>query len=622
MQKFSKGVNMFSLDKGVCLMVLAVMLVTTPTQSKPRSESSDQVSDLEKKLEDMERKMSLLTKQVMMQQSEFEERIRSDGQSGLKQNRVLVGGTRPYFYDSTTGDRHAAIHDHANHIRTIGMGEVVAVLNGIEFKTRHNDYKLRMPSTTQTKFRKMEDVPFPDVPPEVLSKSTVDEQIEEMRAWFKAWKDSDHSTRDYRKYFKPVLCYLEGYWKNTDNTGKVEEPFQSDRHYIDASTWHELLRRNSFSAYSGRKDAGENLAFLPTKIVDYVNDTIPVYAQWNYRIACHPLKHQVPLYGFRMIDDFNARMRRRAKREGFSGTRAARFQLNPNLRGDINRRTWNKYELLTFLDYLDVLMEEVPGLDNYSANLTDTTYGEPAYHFWTINENRKQQGPLNTGFYHRWYKEFVLGAMGTNMRRRGFSDPSVFMSMTSHPQIAPMSVETCNKVNGQKVCKTYSQRWTYAIPLEIIYTTPLSKWNPYNIEYKGLINTPYANTVRHWQRNGVKTKAKAFNGTNSNTYYMTPVEFFSTTQNKEQDSADTGTKSHGVGVLDRNGTVRSVVASGHNIILPHIPGVGKIRQRWPIAPLHGEGSGIWKQMDALKDVLMQWNTYQDLLPEHFKFFCN
>ena len=40
----------------------------------------------------------------------------------------------------------ASIHDHANNIRTVGMGEFVAVLNGVEFRTRHNDYRLYMPS--------------------------------------------------------------------------------------------------------------------------------------------------------------------------------------------------------------------------------------------------------------------------------------------------------------------------------------------------------------------------------------------------------------------------------------------------------------------------------------------
>lgn len=61
----------------------------------------------------------------------------------------------------------AAIHDHSNSATTIGMGEVIAVLNGVEFRTRHNDYKLMMPSTKSRVYGDTEKIPFPEVPPEV-----------------------------------------------------------------------------------------------------------------------------------------------------------------------------------------------------------------------------------------------------------------------------------------------------------------------------------------------------------------------------------------------------------------------------------------------------------------------
>ena len=53
-----------------------------------------------------------------------------------------------------------------------------------------------------------------------------------------AFKNQDHSVRDYRKYFKPVLCYMEGGW--TTNTHTIEEPFFSDRHQLEASSWFDL----------------------------------------------------------------------------------------------------------------------------------------------------------------------------------------------------------------------------------------------------------------------------------------------------------------------------------------------------------------------------------------------
>ena len=62
-----------------------------------------------------------------------------------------------------------------------------------------------------------------------------------------AWKNQDHSHRDYRKYFKPVLSYLEGGW--TTNTKTLEEPFFSDRHHIDASSWFDLQDKVIFFYY-------------------------------------------------------------------------------------------------------------------------------------------------------------------------------------------------------------------------------------------------------------------------------------------------------------------------------------------------------------------------------------
>ena len=55
----------------------------------------------------------------------------------------------------------------------LSPGEFVAVLNGVEFRTRHNDYKLRSSSTSSKNFNAIEDVKFPDVPPQVKNKKTV-----------------------------------------------------------------------------------------------------------------------------------------------------------------------------------------------------------------------------------------------------------------------------------------------------------------------------------------------------------------------------------------------------------------------------------------------------------------
>ena len=59
------------------------------------------------------------------------------------------------------------------------------VLNGVEFRTRHNDYRLRKPAQHSKNYNEMENIVYPKVPPEVLNKKTVHEQIMEMREWFK-----------------------------------------------------------------------------------------------------------------------------------------------------------------------------------------------------------------------------------------------------------------------------------------------------------------------------------------------------------------------------------------------------------------------------------------------------
>lgn len=151
----------------------------------------------------------------------------------------IVGGEN-YYSNTHSGRRFCSIHDHSNNIRTVGMGEFIGVLNGVEFRTRHNDYRLYRPSKTSKDYHKQEEVPFPDVPPEVTNAGDIQAQISEMKEWFKAWTTGDSSVRDYTKYFKPVLTYLEGAWTLGKKDGSIDEPFSSDRHHIDAKSWLDL----------------------------------------------------------------------------------------------------------------------------------------------------------------------------------------------------------------------------------------------------------------------------------------------------------------------------------------------------------------------------------------------
>ena len=540
--------------------------------------------------------ITVLTRQVMMQQLMAEESIRATGDSGIKQLRTSNMGTRPYFSATHINSRSVnAIHDHSQNWRTVGMGEVDVVMNGLEFRTRHNDFQLKKPHHSKKKYGATEYVEYPEVPPEVLAKKNLEDQVEEMREWFKAWRDQDYSKRDYRKYFKPVLCYMEGMWTQTSDA--IEEPFFSDRHFVDASTWWDLTEKVRFTAYTGRKSNKENYSFLPTKIMNLINnDTEPVFAQWNYKILCAPVG-DIPTKYFRIIDDLSARIITGDTLEDYSQTRKARFTLS-----DFSSKN-KEMERQCRYCYLDTLMEKIPGKDNYPGKLADNAFGIYAEHFQRKGER------LNTAYYHGRYQGNKAGAMGTVKRNRGFADVNVFMAQTTQTKIPSLKVTDC--VDG--VCTDYEQRWTYAIPLEIIYLTPLYNWNPHKLSFTSDKKSAEYDEVVADGRNGGHSKEKAYKGTRDNVFYRTPEELFMGAEEDERDPADTSKGT--VSVLDPKGTPRKVMASGTRIFLPNMPGVGKLRIRYPISPVHNEGNHIYKEVEALKDIVMRMSTYQHMLRE-------
>ena len=102
---------------------------------------------------------------MMLQLLAFEESQRSFFDFEVKQVRHSIEGTRNYHADTHgNGWRVVAIHDHSNNERTVGMEEFVGILNGVEFRTRHNDYGLRMPSRSSSKWHAVENLPWPRSP--------------------------------------------------------------------------------------------------------------------------------------------------------------------------------------------------------------------------------------------------------------------------------------------------------------------------------------------------------------------------------------------------------------------------------------------------------------------------
>lgn len=222
-------------------------------------------------------------------------------------------------------------------------------------------------------------------------------------------------------------------------------------------------------------------------------------------------------------------------------------------------------------------MEQIPGKDNYGANIpavgldSDIISARPG----------ANKDVLNGGYYHRSYKLKEKDAMGVSSGQRSYSD-RLYIAMTSQENIAgPEFTDSKGKVYKAKV--------SYAIPLEIIYLTPLMKWNPYNIK----METSWKNKMQ-----GSGTEKDPYVSMDPRHFYQTPSDFF--TGSVKTDSADTS-KSE-VFIKNKAGKTVKTQASGVRINFPSIDGIGGIiRQRYPIMPVHGEGSSIWKRINAFED---------------------
>eukprot|EP01084_Bolivina_argentea_P296758 511148_1 len=188
-------------------LILAIILATSLVKSESTANDALNIATSSKT------SIGHLSRNFILSQFAMEQRIRSEGDSGITNTRQHTDGDSIYDDGTYSNGAMSAIHDHADFINVAGMGEVEAVLNGVEFQTRHNDYNLVMPSTTSDIYGETEPIPMPDIPPEVLAYGDdIDGQITELQEWFRAFKTQNKSHRYYPLYFKPILCYLEGTW--------------------------------------------------------------------------------------------------------------------------------------------------------------------------------------------------------------------------------------------------------------------------------------------------------------------------------------------------------------------------------------------------------------------------
>lgn len=637
----------------------------TPNASHPESEQVEALSDEVSKVKIAVGDLGRVFIQTQVAQ---EESTRRHGVSGLTATRSYVSAAESFSEPTFTNFGTGNMHNHAEHARTVGFGEISAVLSGVGFTSRHNDYRLRENDATQeepapvgafsidadstgapasdppgkrTPYHATRNIEFPNVPPSVLAQPTVSGQIEEMKAYFRAFKEQDSRVRDYQPFFKPALCVLEGAW--TEQTGNLDEPFDSDRcearepwrrqamlgtgwfrpgalgavlpapgaeeafppahrHQIDARTWRELHAKVQFFLASGRKNEDENLAHLPSSIRSLHEQPddetwVPKVSNFEYRIHCQPLGTDVPTERFVVADDLHVQM------GGVGGpvtpaelaqTRRARFQINPRTSAEWAEGTRSFPRGPHLYEYLDELMENVSGKDGPRAILWDDAAGSRARHALTGE-------PLNVARYSRFYSMPNKDAMGRSQNRRTFTDAHIFVARTTHERVTP--VKLCEEATWAPAegaeARCYTQRWTYAVPLEIVYMTPLSRWNPWNLtSFTGDEVEARRAATCDGTADG-RSAETALCGTSETLYYRTPIEFFGA-GSPDADAADTAEAA--TAVKDPLGQVHWTAPSGHWILTPEIEGVGRVRQRYPIFPIHAHGNVAFKEVKALAEL--------------------
>ena len=327
-----------------------------------------------------------------------------------------------------------------------------------------------------------------------------------------------------------------------------------------------------YTSHTGLSDRNEILPYNPRTILSF-KDNKPLYASWSTRILTHEVNTNLTSNYFLQLNDPTSLRRNGWNASMFANSAAARFDLSGiNYRGD-------RVDQRLSYTYLDSLMEQVPGKENYPGVIDATEFNSNI----TSSNPSKVGQKINGAFYHCSYELNVKDEFGVTSAQRTFSD-RVYMAMTNQNQVASYVL-----VNGTK---EISSRMSYAVPIEVFYTTPLNDWNPFQINFVSNCS----------QITGNGTKEQPFSAWCPSRFYITPEAFYS---GGPINSCD-GTGNYN-GLYFYSQALKSavcVVPSGYRTLLPQIIGIdGRFRQRYPIMPVSPEGSSVFKTINAFHDSL-------------------
>lgn len=527
-------------------------------------------------------------KQVSVDEIEREAMIwRSTGQSGVTMMRQYTfAGDASHFRPSAVSFSALGAHDHPNYPLMSGMPELQASINGFPIYTRHTDYRwLQADDGEYLDNRSADD---PPVPPEVTNAGTVEQQTEVMKEYYRALSTFDDARfPSMRENTELHVAYLE-MWFEEVNDSRLVDAVHSFRHQFDSDSVTDMHSRMVAYAMTGLKNVSENGSFMPRLIQLPGDRGEPRYAITRYRVMTKrlgdlnewPIDKMVTIH-----DDPVARLRSNMRGEAFTKNRMARFRVLHDFEDfDVKARINSK-------SILDRVMEEIPGLEGPSADIPDVYIdgGQTTY----VTRHKDTSQLLNAARYNRWYSH-PRGAAGRADTQRGFNDPTLYVARTNRPEVAYF------EHRGHK------HRVSYAIPLELVVTAPHMSWNPYEFQE---MDSRAAVTAGGYTGT---TPESALNGIYRDFYWnLTPDALYSNAATNP-DPADTRT---GAWIRGSDGIPHLVRSSGVYIFMPPIDDCGTVRLRYPIAPVHHEGSFVHGYASAVREEIgeLQTNMVRDML---------
>ncbi len=508
-------------------------------------------------------------KAVAVEELEREAMIwRATGQSGLTVMRQYAnGGDDALFRPGAVSFSALGQHDHPEYRMMSGLPELQAAINGYPVQTRHTDY--RWLEAADGRYLASSPAAMPELPAaiaaeaNVATEETVAGQMALMKNFYRALASFDDAAfPGFRDHVDVHVSYLE-IWPEEVIDSRLVDAVHSFRHTLDGETIDEVHASMIAHALTGQKAIAENTSFTP-RLVRLSDDRgTPRYAVTRYRVltkrlgtlAEWPVDDMVDV-----VDDPATRIRFDLDGSAFANSRQSRFRVL-HARGDIEIAARSGPGLL------DRIMAQIPGLDGPGAEIAE--------------QSAERQGRIIKGFgdadlnaarYSRWHAKPPSGT-GSDTRR-GFNDPTLFVAQATREEVAGFAA------------RGHDFRVSWAIPMEIILAPPHMAWNPYRLpelEDRAAVTANGANG---------NTAATAYAGIHPDRYwYMTPDELFTGRPGWRQRAW----------VRDPDGTARRVRASGVYIFMPRIENCGRVRLRYPIAPIHHEGSPAYGHALAIRE---------------------